>query len=176
MLEFLRNSNQISSIMHFNNWRLSPIPSPSQLPPTQKVPVASRLCRYGTDSVLYSARFIISRVHLIFSRARLYISSAQHIIWNMAQHILSELSTIAMKSSTLNNKSVDQSRSLNARTNMWPKYTTVETGMGFYSKNKKKPQTTTTTTTTTMSAVIRRYQPTFYTSFGFLELVLSVSF
>ena len=33
--------------MHFNNWRLSPIPSPSQLPPTQKVPVASLLCRYG---------------------------------------------------------------------------------------------------------------------------------
>ena len=29
-------SNPISSIKHFNNWRLSPIPSPSQLPPTKK--------------------------------------------------------------------------------------------------------------------------------------------
>ena len=46
MLEFLIISNQVSSIMHFNNWRLSPIPSPSPLPPTQKVHVASLLCRY----------------------------------------------------------------------------------------------------------------------------------
>ena len=40
------NFKSISSIIHFNNWRLSPIPSPSQLPPTQKVPVASLLCIY----------------------------------------------------------------------------------------------------------------------------------
>ena len=34
---------------------MSPIPSPSQLPPTQKVPVASLLCIYGADSVLYGS-------------------------------------------------------------------------------------------------------------------------
>ena len=32
----VRIFDNFSSIMHFNNWRLSPILSPSQLPPTQK--------------------------------------------------------------------------------------------------------------------------------------------
>ena len=63
-------SNQISSIMHFNNWRLSPIPSPSQLPQTQKVPVASLLCRYGADSVVYGSSDEPYR--LIYQKAKNY--------------------------------------------------------------------------------------------------------
>ena len=55
ILECLIISNQISSIMHFNNWRTSPISSHSQLPPTQKVPVASLLYKHGADSVLYGS-------------------------------------------------------------------------------------------------------------------------
>ena len=54
--------------MHFKNWRLSPIPSLSQLPPTQKVPVASLLCRYGADSVLYGSSADLYR--LIYQKAK----------------------------------------------------------------------------------------------------------
>ena len=39
-------SNQISSIMHFNNITQS-------APTSKKVPVASLLCRYGAGSALY---------------------------------------------------------------------------------------------------------------------------
>ena len=62
--------NQISSITHFNNWRLSPIPSPSQLPPTHKVPVAFLLCRYGADSVLYGSS--AGPYRLIYQKAKNY--------------------------------------------------------------------------------------------------------
>ena len=65
---FLIIPNQVSSIMHFNNWRLSPIPSPSQLPPTQKVPVASLLCRYGADSVVYGS--LAGPYRLIYQKAK----------------------------------------------------------------------------------------------------------
>ena len=71
------NFRSISSIMHFNNWRLSPIPSPSQLPSTQKVPVASLLCRYGADSALYGSS--AGPYRLVYQKAKILYTADNYI-------------------------------------------------------------------------------------------------
>ena len=86
MLEFLIVSNQISSIIHFNNWRLSPTPSHSELPPTQKVPVSSLLCSYGADSVLYGSS--AGPYRLIYKKEKKTLHKADNYIGRKVCHYM----------------------------------------------------------------------------------------
>ena len=58
-----RNLIISNQIVHFNNWRLSPIPTPSWLPPTHKVLVLSQFCRYGAESELYDSSVALVSVN-----------------------------------------------------------------------------------------------------------------